>query len=81
MLEILACIKGVAALLQQADIWLSGYICQAVHLQMQSFLQLALIHLDPQNKVIDQLCVFGTQQGFDRQHTGEVPEPTAGQVC
>lgn len=51
MLEILACIKGVAALLQQADVWLSGYICQAVFLQMQGFVQLAMTHLDPRNKV------------------------------
>ena len=51
MLEILACMKGVAALLQQADVWLSAYICQAVYLQMQSFVQLAVTHLDPQNKV------------------------------
>ena len=52
MLEILACIKGVAALLQQADVWLSGYICQAVFLQMQGFVQLAMTHLDPRNKVL-----------------------------
>ncbi|KAL0041117.1 hypothetical protein WJX77_005471 [Trebouxia sp. C0004] len=50
MLEILACIKGVSALLQQADVWLSGYICQAVFLQMQGFVQLAMTHLDPCNK-------------------------------
>ncbi|KAL0046332.1 hypothetical protein WJX82_009330 [Trebouxia sp. C0006] len=50
MLEMLACIKGVAALLQQADVWLSGYICQAVFLQMQGFVQLAMTHLDPRNK-------------------------------
>lgn len=52
MLEILSCIKGVAALLQQADVWLSGYICQAVFLQMQGFVQLAMTHLDPRNKVL-----------------------------
>ena len=52
MLEILACIKGVAALLQQADSWLSGYVCQAIYLQMQSFVQLALTHLDPRHKVL-----------------------------
>ena len=51
MLEILACIKGVAALLQQADTWLSGYICQAVFLNMQSLVQLAITHMDPSNKV------------------------------
>ncbi len=50
MLEMLACIKGVAALLQQ--VWLSGYICQAVFLQMQGFVQLAMTHLDPRNKVL-----------------------------
>lgn len=53
MLEILACIKGVAALLQQADVWLSGYLCQAVFLQMQGFVQLAMTHVDPRNKVVD----------------------------
>lgn len=60
MLEILACMKGVAALLQQADIWLSAYICQAVYLQMQSFVQLAVTHLDPQNKVqhCTQVCLL-----------------------
>ena len=51
MLEILACIHGVACLLQQADTWLSGYLCQAVHLHMQSFVQLALTHMDSRNKV------------------------------
>ncbi len=53
VLEILACIKGVAALLQQADVWLSGYLCQAVFLQMQGFVQLAMTHVDPRNKVVD----------------------------
>ena len=51
MLEILACIQGVACLLQQADTWLSGYLCQAVHLHMQGFVQLTLTHLDSRNKV------------------------------
>ena len=51
MLEILACIKGVACLLQQANTWMSGYLYQAVYLQMQTFVQLALTHTDPRNKV------------------------------
>lgn len=51
MLEILACIKGVACLLQQANIWMSGYLYQAVYLQMQTFVQLAMTHTDPRNKV------------------------------
>lgn len=51
MLEILACIQGVACLLQQADTWLSGYLCQAVDLHMQGFVQLTLTHLDSRNKV------------------------------
>lgn len=51
MLEILACIKGVACLLPQANTWMSGYLYQAVYLQMQGFVQLALTHTDPRNKV------------------------------
>ena len=51
MLEIMACIKGVAALLQQAAVWVTPFISQAIYLQMQSFVQLALTHLAPQNKV------------------------------
>ena len=51
MLEILACMKGVACLLQQANTWMSGYLYQAVYLQMQTFVQLALTHTDPRSKV------------------------------
>ncbi|KAA6416660.1 MAG: component of SCAR regulatory complex, partial [Trebouxia sp. A1-2] len=63
MLEILACIKGVAALLQQADVWLSGYICQATFLQMQGFVQLAMTHLDPRNKGMQAVSVLHNSLG------------------
>lgn len=52
MLEILACIKGVACILQQADPWMSGYLFQAVYMQMQSFVQLALTHTESRDKVM-----------------------------
>lgn len=52
MLEILACVKGLACLLQQADTWMSSYLFQAVYLQMQSFVQLALTHTEPRDKVM-----------------------------
>lgn len=71
MLEILACIKGVACLLQQADTWMSGYLFQAVYMQMQSFVQLALTHTESRDKVMPltlhlpprsaYACVYKTQ--------------------
>ena len=53
MLEIMACMKGVAGLLQQAEVWLSGYLHQAMYAQMQHFVQLLLTHtsLGSQDKV------------------------------
>ena len=42
MLEVLACIKGVAGMLQQAEVWLSAYLHQAMFAQMQHFVQLLL---------------------------------------
>lgn len=42
MLEVLACIKGVAGTLQQAEVWLSAYLHQAMYAQMQHFVQLLL---------------------------------------
>ena len=42
MLELLACIKGFAALLERAEGWLSHALAQAVHAQTRQFLQWAL---------------------------------------
>lgn len=53
MLEIMACMKGVAGLLQQAEVWLSAYLQQAMYAQMQHFVQLLLTQtsLGSQDKV------------------------------
>ena len=53
MLEIMACMKGVAGLLQQAEVWLSAFLHQAMYAQMQQFVQLVLtqVSLGAQDKV------------------------------
>lgn len=51
MLEIIACIKGVATLLQHAESWLSAYLHQAMYAQMQRIVQLLLAQTGSQDKV------------------------------
>ena len=58
MLEIIACIKGVATLLQHAESWLSAYLHQAMYAQMQHVVQLLLAQTGTgsQDKVLRLFC-------------------------
>jgi hypothetical protein len=47
MVEVIACIKGFAALLLQSSPWLTALLHQAVCLQMQQLLQSVLVQLKP----------------------------------
>ena len=51
VLEVMACIKGLAALMERAQAWLCEVLAQAVHVQTHQFLQWALANTKPGLKV------------------------------
>ena len=51
VLELMACIKGLAALMERAQAWLCEVLAQAVHVQTHQFLQWALANTKPGLKV------------------------------
>lgn len=51
VLELMACIKGLAALMERAQAWLCEVLAQAVHVQTNQFMQWALANTKPGLKV------------------------------